>query len=110
MENLIPITLFLSLFGSMAYVVRIISDNRVRREMVANHVTGEVIEKLFLENRAEDINANLKWGIVTVAIGLSLAVIHFTDLSGDEPLAYSLTLISAGAGLLLYYLLRSKAD
>ncbi len=108
MEDLIPIVLFVTLFGVIGYTTRIISDNRVRRELVGKNVDQEIIQKLFLEHRAEDINSNLKWGIVAVALGLALAVIQFTGLSSEEPLTFGIASIAGGSALLFYYMLRQR--
>lgn len=103
MDALIPIVTFMSMFGVIGYVTRIISDNRVRREMVSNQVSEAIIQKLFLENRAEDFNSNLKWGIVSVALGIALAIIQVTELTSEEPLTFGLGFLAAGFGLLAYY-------
>lgn len=108
MEELIPIVMFITMFGAIGYVTRVLSDNRVRRELINNQVSSDVIQKLFLENRAEDFNSNLKWGIVSVALGAALTVIQFTNLTSEEPLTFGLGFIAAGAGLLLYYRLKHK--
>jgi hypothetical protein len=109
MEELIPIVLFISMFGVIGYVTRVISDNRLRREMVNNQVSADVIQKLFLENRAEDFNSNLKWGFVSVALGVALAIIQFTGLTSEDPLTFGLGFFAAGGGLLAYYGLKRKA-
>lgn len=103
MEELIPIVLFISMFGSIGYVTRVISDNRLRREMINNRVSEDIIQKLWIENRAEDFNSNLKWGIVSVALGIALAIIQFSGLSSEEPLTFALGFFAAGGGLLTYY-------
>ena len=103
MEALVPIVLFVMMFGVIGYVTRVISDNRVRRELVGREVSPEVIQKLFLDNRAEDFNSNLKWGMVSVALGLALTVIQFSDLRGDEPLTFGIAFIAGGVALLGYY-------
>ena len=103
MEELIPIVLFISMFGVIGYVTRVISDNRVRREMVTNQASEDIIQKLFLENRAEDFNSNLKWGIVSVALGIALAIIQMTELTSEDPLTFGLGFLAAGFGLLAYY-------
>jgi len=103
MEALTPIVLFISMLGVISYVTRVISDNRVRREMVTNQVSEDIIQKLFLENRAEDFNSNLKWGIVGVALGIAPVVIQMTELTSEEPLTFGLGFLAAGLGLLTYY-------
>ena len=105
--NLIPIIIIPAFFLCIGYVTRVISDNRIRRELINNNVPADLIQKLFLENRAESISANLKWGIVMFAIGLALAVIQASHLSEGEPLTYGVVFMFGGGGLLLYYVIRS---
>ena len=71
---------------SIAYVTQVISDNRIRREFISNNVSTDIVQKLFVDRRAESISGNLKWGIFIVAIGLALSIIHLARLSADEPL------------------------
>ncbi|MEJ6592132.1 MAG: hypothetical protein QNL99_09160, partial [SAR86 cluster bacterium] len=62
-----------------------------------------VIDKVFLQNRVRDIDTDLKWGMIGIAIGLAFAVISLTGLSTDEPMTYAAMFIFAGAGLLGFY-------
>ncbi len=110
MEELVPVVLFIMMFGVIGYVTRILSDNRVRRELIGKEVDSEVIQKLFLENRAEDFNSNLKWGIVAVALGIALAIIQFTGLGSDEPLTFGIAFIAGGIALLSYYMLMKPEE
>lgn len=105
MAELVPVVLFIMMFGVIGYITRVLSDNRVRRELIGNEVGSDVIQKLFLENRAEDFNSNLKWGIVSVSLGAALAIIQFTGLGSDEPLTFGIAFIAGGLALLCYYLL-----
>ena len=108
MEDLIPLVLFITMFGAIGYTTRIISDNRVRRELIGKNVDHEVIQKLFLENRAEDFNSNLKWGIVSVSLGVALIIIEFSGLRIEQPLTFGIAFISAGLALLSYYTLMRR--
>ncbi len=90
-----------------------ISDNRIRREFIGKNVSADIIQKLFVDKRAESVSGNLKWGVVMVAVGFALSIIHLARLSADEPLTYSIVFIFAGGGFLLYYVFRTffiKAD
>jgi len=84
--ELIPIIIVPAFFFSIAYVTQVISDNRIRREFISNNVSTDIVQKLFVDRRAESISGNLKWGIFIVAIGLALSIIHLARLSADEPL------------------------
>jgi hypothetical protein len=107
-DLLIPIIVVPSFFYSIAYITRVISDNRIRRTLVENHATEEIIQKLFLENRGEAVASNLKWGMVLILLGTALGVIQFTSLSEDDPLTYGVMLIFGGAGLLMYYAIATR--
>ena len=106
--ELVPIIIIPALFYCIGYITRVISDNRIRRELLNNQATEDIIEKLFLANRAEAISTNLKWGIVLIALGLSLALIQLTGLDGEEPLTYGLVFIFGGVGLLIYYAIKTR--
>ena len=107
-DLLIPIIVVPALFYSIAYITRVISDNRIRRTLVENNATEEIIQKLFLENRDEAVSGNLKWGMVLILLGAALGVIQFTSLSEDDPLTYGVVLIFGGAGLLMYYAIQTR--
>jgi len=84
--ELIPIIIVPTFFFCIAYITQVISDNRIRREFISNNVSTDIVQKLFVDRRAESISGNLKWRIFIVAIGLALSIIHLARLSADEPL------------------------
>ena len=111
--ELIPIIIVPSFFFCIAYITQVISDNRIRREFISKNVSADIIQKLFVDKRAESVSGNLKWGVVMVAVGFALSIIHLARLSADEPLTYSIVFILAGGGFLLYYVFQTffiKAD
>ena len=107
-DLLIPIIIVPTFFYAIAYITRVISDNRIRRTLVDNNASEEIIQKLFLENRDEAVSGNLKWGIVLVLIGAALGVIQVTGLSEHDPLTYGVVFIFGGGGLLVYYAIQSR--
>ena len=50
--------------------------------------------------------ANLKWGILSVLIGVAFAVIHVLNLDADEAMTYAVMFIFGGGGLLIFYALK----
>ncbi len=107
-EDLIPIIIVPAMLLCIYAITRVISDNRIRRELINNSVPADLVQKLFLDNRAEAISGNLKWGIVMVAIGLALSVIQIRDVGEDEPFTYVVIFMFGGAGLLVYYFARDR--
>jgi hypothetical protein len=107
-DELIPIMVIPAMLFCIAYITRVISDNRIRRELMNNNASSEIIQKLFLENRNTDTTGNLKWGIVSIGIGLALTCIQVTNLGEDDPLTYGIVFIFGGVGLLLFYILANR--
>jgi hypothetical protein len=101
--ELIPIVIVPAFLWMIAYIIRVVSDNGMRKHLLNKDASAEVIDKVFLQGRSPDIATDLKWGIVAVAIGLAFAVISLTGLSSDEPMTYATVFVFAGAGLLTFY-------
>ncbi len=104
--ELVPILIVLGFFLMIGFVTRILSDNRVRRELLQTNADAATIENLFLRSRSENPENSMKWGIVTVSIGISLVLIELMRLSADQPMAYGLVFIFGGGGLLVFYLIK----
>lgn len=104
--ELIPIIIVPGFFILIAFISKLISDNRVRRELINSNADTTTIENLFLRARSENPDGSLKWGIVAVAIGISLILIETFNLSGDQAMTYGIVFIFGGAGLLGFYMIK----
>lgn len=104
--ELIPIIIVPCLFILIGFITKLLSDNRVRRELIKSNADTTTIENLFLRARSENPDGSLKWGIVSVAIGLSLVLIEIIDLSGDQAMTYGIVFIFGGVGLLGFYIIK----
>lgn len=100
---LIPIT-FLIVVG---LIFKWLSDNRVRRELTAADATPEFAEKV-LTTPPQNIDSSLKWGMVSVAVGLSLFAVQIFDLDENDPITFGLVFVFGGAALLAFYALKSR--
>ena len=109
LEDLIPMTLFVTLFGMIGYVTRVISDNRVKRELVSMNADKETIDYLFLRAPEQSYENNLKWGIVIVAIGVAFGLMEVLGLNAEQPMTYALLFVFSGGGLLGFYALKAKS-
>ena len=110
LEELVPMVVSVGMFGSIAYIPRVLSDNRVKRELVNMKADRETIDYLILQAPAQTTDNSLKWGIVSVALGAALAVIHLLGLDAEDPMTWALTFIFGGGGLLAHYALTSGKD
>lgn len=108
-SELIPVILGSVLLISIAYVIKVLSENRTRRELLQTSATSEVAQKLFLENRPPDYETALKWGMLVFAVGLAFAVIGVSDLGPGDAMSYALLLLFGGGSLIVYYRIKKPA-
>lgn len=109
-EELIPIIIVPFFLGTIAFIIKVLSDNRVKRELINMRADKETIDYLMLQAPAQNKETSLKWGMVAVALGLSFAAIALFGLDGEQPMTYAVVFIFGGAGLLGYYLLKTLQE
>jgi hypothetical protein len=107
--NLVPIILFISMFGSAFGIVyvAITARNKERLALIEKGMDSSIFQTQETHGR---YNA-LKWGLVIVGVGIGLIFGNIFDMNGimDEEVAYfAMTLVFGGLGLLVYYLLIRK--
>ncbi len=106
-EILVP----LGFFAAIVWIVKIISDNRIRRKMLDQHVSDELAEAILRKGKSEPSALGaLKWGLIVLGVGGALVLIELFSIDADEPLAYGMLFLAAGAGLIAYYLLASAHE
>ena len=59
----------LIVFGSIAYVIKVLSDNRVRSMLIKQGEVNENVKYLFGERFGASVPTSLKWSMVLIAIG-----------------------------------------
>ena len=106
MGILVPIILFLV----FAYIVRVLSDNKVRSLIIQK---GEINENLqYIMGRSFDYSlpASLKWGMVLMAIGLGLGCGRILDLLGigSEEFTFAFMFLFGGMAMIVYYFIATK--
>lgn len=106
-EILVPLGFFLS----VVWIVKIISDNRIRRKVLDQRVSDELAEAILKKNvTAPSTYGALKWGLIVLGIGAALVLVELFSIDVDEPLAYGLIFLAAGGGLVVYYLIVSEQE
>ncbi len=109
-EELMAIIVVGVFFGTIAFITKVLSDNRVKRELINMKADKDTIDYLMLQVPAQSNESSLKWGGVTVALGGALAVIHLLGLDGDDPMTFALLFLFGGGGLLGHYALKAGAE
>lgn len=99
---LVPI----SFFVLIAYIIKTISDNRVRKRALANGNLNQSIKYLWEKSYANKPLQNIKWVIIFLGIGLAILITHIFALT--EAVAIGLFCIVVAIALFVYYKLEKK--
>ena len=115
MVELVPMVVVTVIFGTLVLIIKILSDNRIRKSLIESGQLDEKAKYLFLraERRPVDSLSSVKWGMVLVGIGLALLIGQFVNqymYFGDaEGLTFGMMFLFAGIAFLIYYNLKKKA-
>lgn len=94
----------LGLFAMIVFIVKIISDNRLRRKVLDSAVSEDMAEALLDRQWAEPrTRSALKWGLVLFSLGIGVLVVDVLALSFESPMAYAVLLLATGLALLGFY-------
>lgn len=99
-EILVP----LGFFAMIAYIVKLISDNRLRRKVLNSAASEGMAEALLDRQWAEPrTRSALKWGLILFALGLGVLFVDILAIGFESPLAYAILLLATGGALLGFY-------
>jgi len=98
------------IFGSFVTLIKIISDNRIRREIVASGKVDENLKHLFLKGEAASgsILSSMKWGLVCVAVGLAFILGQLFPYRISDEITFGLLFIFSGIALLIYFFIAQR--
>jgi len=96
-------------FFSVVAIVKIISDNTIRRRLIDKGLVDEKIKFLYNGSSRTKALSNLKWGIVLIGIGAAAIIAQISREDWvDRGGAIGLMFIFGGIGYLTYYFLMSR--
>lgn len=113
-EELVPMVVTAIVFGTLVLIIKILSDNRIRKSLIDS---GQVDEKAkFLYFRAErnvpDPLNSVKWGMVLIGLGLALLIgqfiSQFVQYGDTDGITIGLMFLFAGIAFLIYYNMKKK--
>ena len=100
----IPIVLFI-VFG---WIIKIISDNRVRQKLIEQGLVDEKVKNLYPDREVSQRLSSLKWGLVLVGIGLAILLGQLFNPEISDEMTVSGMFLFAGLGFLIYYIVAKK--
>ncbi len=107
-EVWIPLVAITVSFFSLVAIVRNISDNAVRRKAVDKGLSDADVKALFQRQQENNLPSSLKWGMVSVALGLAILVGQMVPNFRQEEATISAMLILGGLSLILFYFIATK--
>ncbi|NIR50534.1 hypothetical protein GWO43_18635 [candidate division KSB1 bacterium] len=107
-DELIPIIIVPAFFFSVVAIIKIISDNALRKKIIETGVVDENIKYLYANRTSNQVPSSLKWGMILIAVGAAILVGQLVPYSFQEEATISGMLILAGVALIVYYFLASR--
>jgi len=100
---LIPIVLAICI----VYIIRIVTDIRLRRYLAEMETDLETVKALLQSDRKNRNEAVLRWGTLSLCLGLAMSLIQIFGLGAQDALAYGLLFMATGLGLIIHRVLNS---
>ncbi len=104
-QELVP----LGAFVMVVLMVKIHSDNKLKRYMVEKGVTPDVLQALFAHPVQENAPTSLKWGLVLTGIGLG-AFVGMLIQENNEVFTLASMLFFGGLALIIFYFLAANKN
>ena len=107
-EGLTGVLIVFIIFSAAAFVIKVVSDNRIRRRLIESGSLDEKAKYLYLraERKAGDPLSSIKWGMVLVGIGLALLIGNLVPYEVNEGMTFGLMFLFAGIAFLIYYFMQ----
>ena len=98
-EIIIPVSFFIM----VAYLVKTLSDNNLRRQIIKNGQITPEVRYLLNTPKTDNVPASLKWGLVLLALGVGASLGQLVPEEVREQFTLAFMLIGGGIALLIYY-------
>ena len=102
MEFLVSI----AFFTMIVWIVKIISDNKIRKRALENGNLKESMKYLWEKSYANKPLQNVKWAIIFAGVGIVILIAHLFCLA--ESVALGLVALVVSLSLLVYYFMENK--
>jgi hypothetical protein len=107
--SLIPIIIVPSLFGTIAYVIKVIVDARSRARLLQS-TPPELALSILTDDERRRRHSSLRWGVVLVCLAVGFLVVEFADWDHPSPGVIAVLLAATGIGNIASYLVCRAID
>ena len=108
MDKLWELFPLIVMFLVIPFIVKVVSDNKIRQKLIEKGLVDENIKHLFPSKPKDQISASLKWGMVLIAVGLAVFVGQMAPSDLVEEVTIGCMLVFGGLALVLYYVIANK--
>lgn len=112
-EGLTGVLIVFIIFSAAAFVIKVVSDNRIRRRLIESGSLDEKAKYLYLRAEKREISplSSVKWGMVLIGIGLALLIGNLFPYDVNEGMTFGLMFLFAGIAFLIYYFMeKGRSD
>ncbi len=103
-EVLMPLTILGTFSTGLYFFAKVMTDYILKKKMIDKGFVNEDAQAIFKQQSTVDSKySSLKWGLVTMAAGLSLVLLEFIETRPDSPLPYGLVAVFVSGAFLIYY-------
>ena len=106
MEDIVSLFIPMVGFVCIAFIFKVVTDNRVRRRLAETHANEEMVRTMLEADERNQYESSLKWGLVILAIGVAFGLVDLFNLTPEDPSSFGLIIGSAGVGLLAHHFMR----
>lgn len=99
MYDLIAISIPIVLTIATVSIARIISQAGVSKRLTETQTDPEVIRVILENERTQRQRSAVTWAAMLSSIGLAIMLIGIFRLESNDPLAYGMLFLAAGAGM-----------
>ena len=114
MGELVPMVVVAIIFGALVMIIKILSDNRIRKNLIESGQVDEKAKYLYLrkDKAAADPLSTVKWGMVMIGVGVALLlgqiIDQFVHYGDSEGITIGLMFLFAGVAFLIYYKMKKN--
>lgn len=103
MDDVVASLVLLGIPVAFVWMVVRLSEGWMRKKIVERGADPELVDRLYERRESPGRYSALKWGMVTVGLGVGVAVEAVLPYDFEDPLAYGVLLLFGGLALILYY-------
>lgn len=111
MSDLAPAMVGMFFFAMVGFIVKIISDNSLRKRMIERGMSGEEV-KTYLSTTKIDFTTNpiasVKWGLISISVGIAIFAGMIVSPDDREYVTAGLLFLLSGISLVAFYIFANK--